>query len=221
MKTDAHPAGGGETGHDPAVAGESATDAELVAQAGQGSDSAADRLFRRYRDRAFATALRMCAGNREEALDVTQDAFLAAFRNLKGFKGKSSFYTWFYRILVNTCLDSRRRRGRWKRLFVETVRGRQREKAPVDVDAFPDPEGGGNPLRQVRTRQLQRDVRETLAKMTDQQRMVFILKVFEEMRVPEIAQIMGIAEGTVKSHLFRATRVMRQHLAHWAEPEEG
>ena len=85
---------------------------ELVKRARNDDPWAMDQLLKRYYQKAYGIAYRMCSGDEEEARDLVQDAFLNAFRNLKRFKGDSGFYTWLYRIVVNTCLDARRRRQR-------------------------------------------------------------------------------------------------------------
>jgi len=197
-------------------------DAVLVARAREGDRWATDQLVRRYQDRAFAVACRMCAHDREEAKDLTQEAFLSALRNLKSFRGHSSFYTWFYRILVNTCLDARRRKIRWRRLF--PLRRSKSESEGADdrrPEDGPDPDEAGNPVNTVQARELHRNLRKAMRRLTDRQRMAFQLKVYEEMTIGEIAQAMKLAEGSVKSHLFRATRVLREALADWADDSQG
>ena len=92
-------------------------DERLVALAQDGNPQALEELVGRYHRKAYAVAYNMCAGDREEAQELTQDAFLKVFRSLKNFKAHSSFYTWFFRILVNTGLDRRRHLGRWKKIL--------------------------------------------------------------------------------------------------------
>lgn len=203
-----------------AVSTDADPDALLVARFRGGDERAGQELFEKYRDRAFRIAFRMSAGNREDALDMTQEAFLSAFRGLKRFKNESRFYTWFYRILVNTCLDARRRRSRWRAVFDRFVGKKEYPRDLADMERFPDPTRQEDPLEYASRKELQRDMDGALSQMSDQQRMVFTLKVFEEMTVPEIAELLNIAEGTVKSHLFRATRTMRHQLAHWADATE-
>lgn len=193
-----------------------ATEADLVQRLKNGDRQASEQLIRRYQDKAFATAFRMMSGDREEALDLTQEAFLTALRNIDKFEGKSSFYTWFYRILVNTCLDALRRRKRRNRFFFTRRREPETTREPSDfLDNVADGKESANPVSMLDARELQRDIAEAMKNLSDRQRMIFELKVFEEMRIPEIAHTMSLAEGTVKSHLFRATRIMRDALADW------
>lgn len=194
-------------------------DNELVARAQDGDPLAFEDLVRRYQEKAYVIAYNMCSGDSEEAKEMTQEAFFRAFRNLKDFRGKSSFYTWFYRILVNTCLDSRRRRKRWNRIFSfwRPIRVEKTSSEIADED-YPDPAKQSNPMTNLSGKQLSKEIRKALASLPEKQRVVFQMKVLHGMRIREIAQIMGSAEGTVKSHLFRATRFMRDALQEWAQP---
>jgi RNA polymerase sigma-70 factor (ECF subfamily) len=203
----------------PSKTHESATgsDALLVERLKNGDRQASGELIRRYQEKAFAVAFRMLSGDREEALDLTQDAFLTALSKIDGFEGKSSFYTWFYRILINTCLDFLRRRKRWRRLLYFRRPNSKDTREPSETLAeVASSEPSANPGAAVDMRELQRDVRAAMSLLSDRQRMIFNLKVIEEMRITEIARTMGLAEGTVKSHLFRATRIMRDALVDWA-----
>ncbi len=194
-------------------------DDALVARAQDDDQTAFEDLVKRYQGKAYAIAYNMCSGDREEARELTQEAFLRAFRSLKTFRGKSSFYTWFYRILINTCLDSRRRRSRWEKIF-SFWRGGRSDKASSDEmnTEYPDPKEYANPMTALDNKQLSKEIKEALASLPEKQRVVFQLKVLHGMRIREIAQIMGSAEGTVKSHLFRATQFMRDALQEWAQP---
>ncbi len=193
------------------------SDAALAALAAGGNRWAAEHLVRRYQDRAFAVAFRMSDGDEEQARDATQDAFVKALARIDRFRGESSFYTWFYRILVNTCLDARNRGKRWSRLFPFS-RGRGGEKGSLGsiAERAADPVAGSNPLEMLEGRQLESELARVLKGLPDRQRTVFELKVFEEMKLSEIAQVMKLETGTVKSHLFRATKAVRRALAHWA-----
>jgi RNA polymerase sigma-70 factor (ECF subfamily) len=194
-------------------------DVELVARAQDGDQTAFETLVRQYQGKAYAIAYNMCSGDGEEARELTQEAFLRAFRSLKSFRGKSSFYTWFYRILINTCLDSRRKRSRWEGIFSFWRRDKH-EKISSDkiTEEYRDPTEYSNPMAALNNKQLAQEIRQALASLPEKQRVVFQLKVLNGMRIREIAKIMGSAEGTVKSHLFRATHFMREALKEWAQP---
>jgi len=194
-------------------------DEELVARAQDGDQAAFESLVRQYQGKAYAIAYNMCSGDSEEAKELTQEAFLRAFRSLKKFRGKSSFYTWFYRILINTCLDSRRRRSRWDGIFSFWRRdNRKKESADEISEKYPDTGEYSNPMAALNNKQLAQEIRRALSSLPEKQRVVFQLKVLHGMRIREIAKIMGSAEGTVKSHLFRATLFMREALQEWSQP---
>ena len=187
-------------------------DKRLVDFARNGERWAMDELVHRYQNKAFAIAYHLCSGQKQDAEDFTQEAFLRAFRNLQKFRGDSTFYTWFYRILVNVCLDGKRRQNRWRKLispFFPSQREAYREATDVEGNSHTDQE--------VNSRQLSRDIQRAIKALPEKQRVAFQLKALQGMRIGEIAQVMGAAEGTVKSHLFRATHALRQALKDWEE----
>jgi RNA polymerase sigma-70 factor (ECF subfamily) len=180
-------------------------DEELVALAQQGDRRAFEELIERHKQKAYHIAFGF-ARDREEAKDLSQDAFLKAFIYLKNFDGRSSFYTWFYRIVVNVCLDYNRR---VKRIsageFDETI---ESQMEPSHTPARPLA-----PEQHVLARQLSRKVDAALQKLPAKQRTAFILKNNQGLSIREIAEMMETAEGTVKVHLHRAVTTLRQSLA--------
>jgi RNA polymerase sigma-70 factor (ECF subfamily) len=203
---------------DPGVISPVYEDKELVRRAQNDDPWAVEQLVRRYQKKVYAIAYQMLGGDEQEAQDRTQDAFLKAFRKIKQFKGNASFYTWLYRIVINTCLDARRRRRRWKEIFLPWRLDRQKdEDSPSSLEEFPDTDKNSNPLSTVRKRQLENDVKKVMNTLSERQRSIFQLKIFHEMSISEIAQIMNLAEGTVKTHLFRATQVIQKKLKGWTD----
>lgn len=192
------------------------TDAQLVARAGRNDAKAFDMLMKRYQKKAYSVAFQMSGSDAETALDLTQQAFFNAFRSIHKFQGKSSFYTWFYRILINTCIDDQRRRRRKQRFFsFRTLTGDKNDIQEPNIENFPDPDPSGDPLQTLKTKELYNAVEQALDGMSEKQRCAFKLKVFQGMSIKEIAEIMKTAPGSVKSHLFRATHSMRQALTDW------
>jgi RNA polymerase sigma-70 factor (ECF subfamily) len=141
----------------------------------------------------------------EEAKDLSQDAFLRAFSKLKQFDGRSSFYTWFYRLLVNLCLDHVRRRGRvvWERLEREAEDGSQTVELS-DTSSKPEDEAMAGEAK--------RCVQQTLQAMPKNQRTAFLLRNDKGLPIPEIAKAMKTTEGTVRVYLHRAAAALRQSL---------
>jgi RNA polymerase sigma-70 factor (ECF subfamily) len=192
-------------------------DEELVRRAQNDDSRAIEQLVLRYQKKVHAIAFQMLSGDAEEARDRTQDAFLQAFRKIKQFKGKSSFYTWLYRIVINTCIDARRRRRRWQEIFFPGRYEKDKSAAPeMSLEDFADTDRNSDPLAAASHRQLEDDVKSVLNNLSARQRTIFQLKVFQEMSIAEIAESMGLAQGTVKTHLFRATRVVQKQLKDWA-----
>jgi RNA polymerase sigma-70 factor (ECF subfamily) len=179
-------------------------DEELVALCQSGEGEVFEILVRRYMEKAFRIALDF-THNTEEAKDLSQDAFLRAFSRIKQFDGRSSFYTWFYRLVVNLCLDYTRRRGRvvWERLENEGD-GVGAPAGLTDVSSGPDQEAmAGETKRRV-------DL--TLEAMPKKQKTAFLLRNHQGLSISDIAKVMKTTEGTVRVYLHRAVAALRQSL---------
>jgi RNA polymerase sigma-70 factor, ECF subfamily len=183
-------------------------DEELVKLARAGDREAFEILAQRHQQKAYHIAFGF-ARDREEAKDLSQDAFLKAFMNLKNFDGRSGFYTWFYRILVNVCLDHKRRRSaRATEEFNEAVAKQLEPSRPSAVSRTPD--------GQAMASQLSHKVGVALEALPPKQRTAFILKNHQGLSIKEIAEVMETAEGTVKVHLHRAVKALREDLSEFA-----
>ncbi len=183
-------------------------DEELVALAQRGDRRAFEELIERHRQKAYHIAFGF-ARDREEAKDLSQEAFLKAFAYLKKFDGRSSFYTWFYRIVVNVCLDYKRRAKRTRAGEFDETDESQME--PSHQPARPLPLD-----QQVLAGQISLKVDAALQTLPAKQRTAFILKNHQGLSIKEIAETMETAEGTVKVHLHRAVTALRLSLAEFA-----
>jgi len=183
-------------------------DEELVARAQKGDNKAFEELVERHKQKAYRIAFDF-ARDREEAKDLSQEAFLKAYTNIKKFDGRSGFYTWFYRILVNVCLDYRRHK---QRVSSESYEER------IESGLEPNHQQGAipSPDQQVIAGQMSRKVGAVLEGLPPKQRTAFILRNHEGLSIREIAETMQTAEGTVKVHLHRAVLTLRQRLAEFA-----
>ncbi len=211
----AHPSATAPRERSSAAVAPAETDALLVDRARRGDPGAAEQLIRRYQNRVHRIVFPLCGFDAEEARDVVQDVFLQVFRSLPAFEGRSRFSTWLYRIAVNAAHDARRRRRRWRDFFFRGRRGGEKD----DADELEDPMAAAmappeetDPVFRIAAGELEREVRRAVGRLSRHQRTVFTLKVFQEMSLSEIAELTGMAEGTVKSHLFRATRSLRKQL---------
>ena len=183
-------------------------DEELVALAQRGDRRAFEELVDRHKQKAYHIAFGF-ARDREDAKDLSQEAFLKAFTYLKNFDGRSSFYTWFYRIVVNVCLDYKRRAKRAPAdQFDETVESQ--------IEPSHNPAKPLAPDQQVLAGQISRRVDAALQTLPPKQRTAFILKNHQGLSIKEIAEMMETAEGTVKVHLHRAVTTLRHSLAEFA-----
>jgi RNA polymerase sigma-70 factor (ECF subfamily) len=179
-------------------------DEELVALCQQGQKDYFEILIRRYMEKAFHIAFNFTR-DKETAKDLSQDAFLRAFANLKQFDGRSSFYTWFYRIVVNLCLDHARRRGRvsWQSLD-DLGEEPHVQQQLADMSLAPDHEAMAGEAK--------RKVDATLEAMPNKQRTAFLLRNHQGLSIADIAQVMKTTEGTVRVYLHRAVAALRQSL---------
>ncbi len=175
----------------------------LIDRCLQGHVEAFGELVRRYQDRLYNALFRFL-GNSEDARDVAQEAFLSAFRNLKKFRGRSQFFTWLYRIAWNHALDLKRRaKNSWA---LPEAEGSAHPNEPQDrsVSASPD--------WHLQRREEDERLQQALAKLSDEYRLVLILREMDELSYEEIAEVLDIPIGTVRSRLHRARLELRQLL---------
>lgn len=171
-------------------------DVGLVERCRAGDEEAFEELVLRYQDRVFALVYRM-TGDPDRVEDVAQEVFLRAFRALGSFRGGASFYTWLYRIAVNTSLNALRSRAKHRETSLEALDGTE---LGVDHVAGPDEAAAQH--------QVVERVKEAIGQLDEQYRVIVYLRDMEEMSYQEIAEVVELPVGTVKSRLFRA----RQHL---------
>ena len=180
-------------------------DDELVVLAQRGQRQAFETLVERYNHKAYRIAFDFTR-DREDARDLSQEAFLNAFRHLKNFDRRAKFYTWFYRILVNLCIDYRRRKMKIRFESLEDRTEQDRESGRI---ADPAPAAD----QQAIAKQMSERIGAALAALPAKQRTTFLLKNHQGLSISEIAEVMKAAEGTVKSHLHRAVTALKQSLA--------
>jgi len=170
-----------------------------------GDADAYAHFVRAYQRNVYGMALRMLR-DPGEAECVAQESFVRAYRRLSEFRGEATFETWVTRIAVNVCRDRLKR----KRLVLYL---HQRPSAPDGgdpIEAVPSAEP--SPERRLQSREIKGILRQALDALSPRQRMVFALKHFEERSIREIADLLGLDEGSVKSHLFRAAQKVRGRL---------
>lgn len=177
------------------------TEKELVRAAAGGDESAFAELVRMYENKAYHLALRMC-GNAEDASDVAQDAFLAAWRGLPSFRGESGFSTWLYRLVSNAAIDYLRR--------TKHQRGNvSLDDEELNLDA---PDDAPTPHEAVESSDLKDAVAKGLRDLSDDHRTVLVMREIQELSYEEIAQTLSLDLGTVKSRISRARNHLRKIL---------
>jgi RNA polymerase sigma-70 factor, ECF subfamily len=170
-------------------------DAELLARVVDGDHEAFDRVMRAHQDRVFSVCLRTL-GDREQALDATQETFLTVFRKAGQFQGNSALGTWIYRIAVNTCYDMLRKSKR-----------RPSEPLPDHVDPT-DPSAE----ELIESAALRPEIELALGYLSPDFRTAIVLSDLLGLSLPETAEILDIPIGTVKSRVFRGRRLLAEHL---------
>lgn len=217
-----------ETVNDPSVptskelkrkasAEERERDKALVRAVQQGDEAAFRELFDRYHRRAFAVAFGVVK-NKQDALDVVQEAFIKVHRHIQSFQGTSSFYTWLYRIVMNLSIDHVRRSKKGRDLdYDDKVR---REESDVAGDGAILPTMlDQNPRKTVLRRELSDAIQAALAELPEYHRAVILLRELEGLSYEEMARILKVPKGTIMSRLFHARRKMQEQLAEYVQGE--
>jgi RNA polymerase sigma-70 factor (ECF subfamily) len=193
-------------------------DYSLVRRAQAGEQRAFAELVERYQRKAYGVALGLLK-DREEAMDVSQEAFVKVYKYLDHFKGDSSFYTWLYRITVNLCIDRRRRKGANPAdqvEFDETVA----QEAEGEIGVLGS-QLGNNPQKSALRAELMEKIEEALQQIPEKHRAILLLREVEGMSYEDLASTLKIRKGTVMSRLFHARKKMQALLKAYVGDEHG
>lgn len=191
----------------PAPNSSAAEDRILVEKAQAGDTHAFDDLVRKYTPKLYGLVYNMTS-NREDTADLLQDVFAKAYRSIKRFMGKSSFYTWIYSIAVNMTLNFLKKRGRHHKVSLDDV----------DTGIENDPEfirvttANTGVAREVNIHELQKRLNAAMMKLSEDHRTVVTLYDVQGLQHAEISKILGVSEGTVRSRLFYAHRLLQTYL---------
>ena len=174
-------------------------DAHLVVLVARGDEGAFEKLVQKYQQAVFITIYRY-VGNQDDVQDLAQEIFIKVWRNAGKFKGKSKFSTWLYRIVVNHCINYRRKN---KRRAISLDEMTEKGKTPESLKVEPDWE----------QRRRVEFVRKAVDELPERQRMALVLAQYEDKSYKEIAEIMEISLSSVESLIFRARSALRVKLA--------
>jgi len=186
-------------------------DHTLVQRARSGDERAFRLLVERYQKKVYAVALGMVK-DREEAMDVVQEAFVKVHRSLDTFKADATFYTWLYRITVNVCIDVIRRRGAMRSDSVEFDERIGHDLAEANLGAVSS-QLGSNPEKSVLQRELGDKIQEALEQIPEKHRAILLLRELDGLSYEELAQVLEIPKGTVMSRLFHARAKVQKLLS--------
>lgn len=172
-----------------------AQEEQIIDKVKSGDQEAFRELVALYRNKAFGLCFSM-VGNVEDAKDILQEAFIKAYKNMGRFRKDSSFYTWFYRIVINTARDYLRKKKHQESRLEQEI---------SDLSL--------NPAKLVLTDELRQLLDGAIGRLGEKQRLSFIMKHINGMKINEIAQALHCRPATVKVHLFRAVRKLQKKLA--------
>jgi RNA polymerase sigma-70 factor (ECF subfamily) len=181
-------------------------DRQLVARTQEGDVAAFDDLVVKYTPRLYGLVYNMTS-NHEDTNDLLQDVFSKAYKSIRGFRGKSSFYTWIHSIAVNMTLNFLKKRGRRFNLSLDDV------DASIQNDKeFLELTQSSSPVREADLAELQVRLNEAMMKLSEEHRAVVTMFHIQGMPHAEISKILRVSEGTVRSRLFYANRQLQNYL---------
>ena len=181
-------------------------DQPLVARTQAGDAAAFDDLVVKYTPRLYGLVYNMTS-NHEDTNDLLQDVFAKAYKSIRGFRGKSSFYTWIHSIAVNMTLNFLKKRGRRYNLSLDDMDASvQNDKEFLELTAT------SSPVREADLGELQKRLNEAMMKLSEEHRAVVTMFHIQGMPHAEISKILRVSEGTVRSRLFYANRQLQNYL---------
>jgi len=178
----------------------------LLERIRSGDQTGFETLMRQHAPKVIGLATRLI-GDRSEAEDLAQEAFLRLHRALPEFRGESSIGTWLYRTTTRLAIDHLRRERLKRKLFFF----RKNDDDPDPMEMVSDPRN--NPGRDLHTREAMTRLHQAMQKLSARQRAVFVLRHHEGLPLQEIGALLGLETGTVKAHLHRAVTTLRRELA--------
>lgn len=180
------------------------SDWELVQKCQGGEIEAFQELVARYHRKVFMLVLGI-VNHREDAMEVAQETFFRAYRNIKGFRGGSTFYTWLYRIAVNLSIDFQRRQKRGAMEYRETMDDL--------VDKGAEAELANDPYLDLQSKELGQRLLAAINELTPDHKAVIVMRAIEGLSYKDIGRILGCSEGTVMSRLHYARKKLQARLA--------
>ncbi|MHC4638266.1 MAG: RNA polymerase sigma factor [Planctomycetota bacterium] len=186
-------------------------DGQLIERYIMGDNAALEKLIRKYQNRIYNVILKIC-GNPDDAAELTQETFVKVIENISKFQGRSGFYTWAFRIAVNLTLTHRKRKVRFAFRSIDAEQGINEEQAAVQLKDILADDNMPEPAEIIARKELCGLIMKSLARLDDQHRTIIVLRDIEGMNYAQIAKVLNIELGTVKSRLSRARSSLKKVL---------
>lgn len=183
----------------------------LIKKINCGDKDAFRQLFERYTQKIFYLSLDL-TGNHQDAEDLSQEVFIKMYNNIQQFKGEASLGSWLYRITVNTFLNKRNRKS-----FNIIRKSKDLDKLNLSNEALSQGAGREDPEESTRSGIIQKHINTALQKLSKKERIVFVLRHYNEYPLKEIAEQLNVSTGTVKSTLFRSLKKLQKELSFYKE----
>ena len=181
----------------------------LIKRVRNGESAAFRELVERYQKKIYYFSLDL-TGNHHDAEDLSQEVFIKAFRSLDGFRGDAKLSSWLYRIAVNTRINQSRKKA-------YTAMKAQENLDTINWETYSGTNASDNPEEQAHAGLIQKHIDEAMNELSVRERCVFVLRHYNDFPLAQIAEIMSINLGTVKSTLFRALTKLRKELAFYRD----
>lgn len=188
------------------------SDQELVARTQAGDARAYDELVRRYSPRLYGLVYNMTSSH-EDTNDLLQEVFAKGYRSIKGFQGKSSFHTWMHTIAVNMTINFLKKRNRRRTMSLDDI-----DNGVLNDPDFIEATSSTDPSNEANLGELQKKLNESLMKLSHDHRAVVTMFDIQGMPHAEIAKILKVSEGTVRSRLFYAHKQLQNLLREFINP---
>ncbi|MFC1555453.1 RNA polymerase sigma factor [candidate division KSB1 bacterium] len=183
-----------------------ADERELIESIRSGEKQSFRKLVERYQKDVYRLALNM-TGSHHDAEDISQDVFIKAYRSVHSFRGDSKLGTWLYRVTINTCIDKRKKKS------VSALEFHESECMDTGAEFYCRGNIPRAPDAVYEKNEINRHVERAITALSPRERSVFVLRHYHNMQVREVADVLVVSTGTVKSLLYRAVRKLQKELA--------
>ncbi|MBC7189746.1 sigma-70 family RNA polymerase sigma factor [Candidatus Aerophobetes bacterium] len=196
------------------------SDSVLLEKSKKGDEESFRKLVEKYQSKVYSIAFAMVK-NKTEAEDIMQDIFIKVYRSLGNFKGKSKFYTWLYRITINTCINHLNHNKKTNTISLSSPENREKYQDQI-IKTSLFLEDSKSPFEILQNRELEEKIKLAIESLPLELKQVFLLREIDDLSYKEMAKILNCSEGTIKSRLFRARDKLREKIGPylWGKEDE-